>query len=136
MRAVDVTAACLFLGVLEGVGSIVLGSMVGGANEFERPSESESVPFAAVVVLRWLENGSFLGVLWMERGVRCRAGEVGDEGGEESCVGTLAKRVFLIVGGWIVGGGVPVDWAFGDRWPLNEEYGLLWAVVRVERRGE
>lgn len=45
MRAVDVTAACRFLGVFEGVGSMPAGSMVGGASEFcEGPSESESAP--------------------------------------------------------------------------------------------
>ena len=42
MRAVEVMAAERFLGVLEGVGSMVMGSMVEGRSEFEGgPSESE-----------------------------------------------------------------------------------------------
>lgn len=62
-RAVELTAAFRFFGVFEGVGSMVKGSLFGGASEFcEGPqSESESSPFAAAA-LRWLENGSFLGV--------------------------------------------------------------------------
>lgn len=67
----------------------------------------------------------------MDRGVRCLAGDAGEEGGEESCVGARAKRAFFTVAG-----GVVACSAFGERSPLNEEYGLLCAVALVERRGE
>ena len=53
-------AAWRFFGVLEGVGSIETGSMVGCAIECEGPSESECVlPFLILCEL----NNSFLGVL-------------------------------------------------------------------------
>lgn len=48
-----------------------------------------------------------------------------------SCAGARAKRVFFTVGG-----GVVTRCAVGERSPLKEEYGLLCAVVRVERRGD
>lgn len=125
MRAVVwADGACRFLdGVLEGVGSIVTGSI--DSREWEGPpwSESESAPTA---ILRALT-----GVL---RGVLCTAclmGEIGEDGGDESCVGARAKRVCFTVGGGVESRGAP-----GDRSLLNELYGLLCAELLLDRRGE
>ena len=95
MRAVEEMAAAWerFLGVLEGVGSIVVGSMVGAASDdSDGPSESEAAQLGLRVCFR--------GVLVGER--RCVRGEAGDEGGLESWVGCRAKRAFFTT----VGGGV------------------------------
>ena len=94
MRAVEEMAAAWerLRGVLEGVGSIVVGSMVGGASESDGPSESEAAPLCL--------RACFRGVLVGER--RCVRGEAGDEGGLESWVGCRAKRAFFTT----VGGGV------------------------------
>ena len=131
MRAVeDIAAACeRFLGVLEGVGSMIVGSIFGAASEvFEGPgpSESDCAPVNALREFRLCLRG----VLCGER--RCVLGDAGEDGGLESPVGARAKRVFLIVGGGVL------CWKllFGDRSLLKEEYGLLCAVDRFERRGE
>jgi hypothetical protein len=116
MRAVEVMAAAWerFLGVFDGVGSMVMGSMVGGASDASEfgPSESECAPLAA---LREFE-ACLRGVLCGDR--FCVLGEAGEDGGLESWVGARAKRAFFTV----VGGGV-LRWklARGDRSPLKEE---------------
>ena len=104
MRAVEEMAAdCRFLGVLDGVGSMVTGSMVGGASEVDGPSESDCAPPPVTVLPREWKT-CFRGVLWIccwgDR--RSLAGEAGEEGGDESCVGCRAKRAFLTVGGGVV----------------------------------
>lgn len=67
MRAVEVMAAALrFLGVFDGVGSIVTGSMVGGARVLavgcEGLSESDCALLGPACAFREL-NVCFLGVL-------------------------------------------------------------------------
>lgn len=68
--------------------------------------------------------------------VRSRlTGDAGEDGGEESWVGARAKRAFFTVGG-----GVMLRcwwWCWCSSLSLlKEEYGLLCAVLRVDRRGE
>lgn len=60
-------------------------------------------------------------------------GETGEDGGEERWVVARANRAFLTVAG-----GVVLNWGrgLGERSPFNEEYGLLCAVLLLERRGE
>ena len=92
-------------------------------------SESESPPFATLREL----DGAFLGVFCTLCTERYWAGEAGEEGGDDRCVGTRAKRAFLTVGGGVK---FRSKVAFGERSLFNERYGLFCAVVRVERRGE
>lgn len=48
--------------------------------------------------------------------MRCRAGDAGEDGGDDSCGGARAKRAFFTVAG-----GVVTRCALGDRSPLKEE---------------
>ena len=117
-----IAAAVRFFGVLDGVGSIVMGSIFGSPRwadvvfGFAREglSESDCAPLGPAFTPFLCEYGvCLLGVL-----CNCLAGDAGDEGGELNCGGARAKRAFLTV----VGGGV-LCWRlnFGERSPLNEE---------------
>ena len=124
--AVDRLAACRFFGVLEGVGSIVTGSMFGSASacrEFDGPATSESEDCApAPGALRALPKSCCR----CFRGVLCNpdrlTGDAGDEGGDESCVGARANRArFTVAGGVVAPLGRECRLALGDLSPLNEE---------------
>lgn len=105
MRAVEATLAWrFFFGVLEGVGSMVIGCIVvvGGAVKDcgdDEPSESECAPFAAPLED---ERRCSRGVLCSCRGERCWTGDTGDDGGDESCVGARANLVFFTVAGGVL----------------------------------
>ena len=129
MRAVLVMAFALLaaerflFGVLEGVGSMVMGSMAG-AREVGFEEEGPAVPSESeVVVVKGLRE-CLRGVLL--RFTRC-LGDAGEDGGLDNWIDDRANLAFLVV----VGGGV-----LGERSLLKLEYGLLCAVERLERRGE
>jgi hypothetical protein len=112
------------------------GSMDGGASDEEGcGSGSGSELFTPGFTLRADDNSALLGVFCDCCGdFRVRAGDAGEEGGEDSCVGARAKRGRFVVGGGVVLRGTSLFW--GERSLFIELYGLLWAVARVERRGE